>query len=265
MGAGPEHLLQAGLAAHLAHAGHQVKCYTLEASAGAFRTEVGTALDIMCRLAIQVREARSTGAFPLVLAGNCSTAVGTIAGLGSARPGVLWFDAHGDFNTPDTTPSGFFDGMALATLAGRCWTQVVGRVPGFLPVAESRICLIGARDLDALESELLAGSEVELVTPVEMAVRLPAAVKRLATEIDEAYEHIDLDVLDPTEGCVNQFAAAGGVTLGQLEDAVAAIGRALPVGAAALTAYDPSADADGRICAAAFRVAAAVVAARARS
>ena len=74
-----------------------------------------------------------------MLAGNCNTALGSVAGLDHLdRTGVVWFDAHGDFNTPETTVTGSFDGMALAMLTGRCWTGLYIACPAFLRCKRTR-------------------------------------------------------------------------------------------------------------------------------
>ena len=69
--------------------------------------------------------------FPVVLAGNCNSYVGTLAGLETDRAGVSWFDAHGDFNTPETTTTGFLDGMGLAMASGRCWKAMPETIAWF--------------------------------------------------------------------------------------------------------------------------------------
>ena len=116
MGAGPEHLIAMGLLDRLRERAGSVSLRELAPSDDTWAAEIGTAFDIDRHLARAVLDARSAGAFPLVLAGNCITSVGTIGGLGPGTTGVLWFDAHGDFNTPETTVGGFLDGMALATV-----------------------------------------------------------------------------------------------------------------------------------------------------
>jgi arginase len=104
-------------------------------------------------VAERVSEATASGSFPLVLSGNCNATVGVIAGLagasakeeGAEEVGLIWFDGHADFNTPETTTSGFLDGMGLAIAVGHCWAQMVRAVPGFRPVREKNVVLIGSR------------------------------------------------------------------------------------------------------------------------
>src|SRR5204862_7824269 len=83
--------------------------------------EVRRTIELDRGLAERVRAAVSAGAFPLVLAGNCNSCLGTVGGLGVAGLGVVWFDAHADFDTPEDNVSGLFDVMAPPTLTGSAW------------------------------------------------------------------------------------------------------------------------------------------------
>jgi arginase len=258
MGAGPDRLLAAGLVDRLAARGHDVAVAHVEASGG-FAAEVGTAFELHRALGAAVREAVAGGRFPLVLAGNCNTALGTVAGLGGARPAVVWLDAHGDFNTPDTTLGGFLDGMSIAMLTGRCWRALSATVPGFRPVAEDDVVLVGSRDLDPEEARLLDASPIRRVAPAAASDGAPSLREALAPLAGrDVYLHFDLDVLDPSEARVNQFAAPGGLSLESALAVIAAVGERCRVRAAAITAYDPGGDADGRASAAALRVAEAM-------
>src|SRR5213076_1024078 len=122
-----------------------------------------SALEIQRWLATSVAAARRGGAFPIVLAGNCMASVGVFAGLRARSrkvPAVCWFDAHADFNTPETTESGFLDGMALATLTGRCWQSLTKSVPDFRPIPESQVLLFGTRNVVTFERKALEASEI---------------------------------------------------------------------------------------------------------
>lgn len=260
MGAGPQHLLAAGFQEQLTRAGHEVHPSRVEAQANGWRAEISTGFELLRAVAVEVRLARDAGRFPLVLAGNCLTAVGVRGGIGP-HTGVLWFDAHGDFNTPEITTSGFLDGMALATLTGRCWVELARSVPGFQPVPEQAALLVGARDLDPREAEALAASAVSQLAPPELREGLSGALRSLAGKVDGLYVHVDLDVLDPSEGRANGYAAPGGLRLADMEAALLEIGAAAPIVAATLASYDPRYDTEGRTCRAAFAIAAAVLAA----
>ena len=251
MGAGPDRLLAAGLEQHLRAAGHTLTAERILLPADPPPAEVRAAFDLAALIAERVRDARAAGALPVILAGNCISALGTLAGL-EAAPAVLWMDAHADFNTPETTRSGMLDGMALAAATGRCWTALASAVPGFRPVPAENVCLIGTRDVDDAESDLLGDANVAVVHPEHAAVRLPPALDAIRARAETAYLHIDLDVLDPEEGRVNEFAAPGGFMLDQAVGVIRAIRQRFRLGAVALTAYDPGHDADGRVARAAF-------------
>jgi arginase len=148
MGAGPEHLLSNGMEGVLAATGREIRSEVLQATIP-FHAEIATAFELFGMLAKRVHEATASGRFPLVLSGNCNSTVGVIAGLAGASPkeevGLIWFDGHADFNIPETTTSGFLDGMGLAMAVGHCWAQMVRAVPGFRPVSEENVVLIGSR------------------------------------------------------------------------------------------------------------------------
>ena len=189
-------------------------------------------------------------AVPIVLAGNCSASIGITAGLrlrGNERIGVCWLDAHADFNTPETTPSGFLDGMALSMLVGRSWPQLTLNVPGFIPVQETDVALVGARDLDAQERDLLAESDVRLTSAASDGSLLASGILAQLRHCDVIYLHVDLDVLDVSEGRANQYACPGGLSRGTLIDVVRQLCADGRVGAVGITAYDPAHDRDGRI------------------
>jgi arginase len=260
-GAGPEHLIRAGLAAHLHGQGHVVTAVRIiEDDPALPPAEIRTAFELARRLATAVRSARSAGHFPLVLSGNCNSAVGTLSGLTPSRRATFWFDAHGDCNTPETTDTGFLDGMGLAMTTGLCWHQLVATVPGFQPVAPEATFLIGARDLDVAEAALLEESAITSIavgqTPNEVASILAKAP--LADTV--GYLHLDLDVLDPSVGHANYLPVPNGLSLSQLVDTVAAIRARVPLGAAALTSYSPEDDHDQSVCRAAFAAVDAIVA-----
>jgi arginase len=200
---------------------------------------------LMRMLAIAVREAISASRFPIVLAGNCNTAVGTVSGLGTEATGVAWFDAHADFNTPETTTSGFLDGTAVAIITGRCWTQLAASVPGFSPIPDERVCLIGTRDIDSLESALLDDSAVTVVSPRQIRDKLSRSLQVLSQHVDRVYVHFDLDVLDASVAVANAFAVGGGLTVDDARYALSTIGGRFEIAGVTLSAFDPVTDTDG--------------------
>ncbi len=211
-----------------------------------FATEGTTAFALAEKLSELVRSARQAGAFPLVVAGNCFTSVGTVSGLDGERA-VLWLDAHPDYNTPDTTTSGFMDGTGAAALVGDAWRSAAARVPHFRPLPKDRLLFVGVRDIDPEEGERLAADRIAVVAPEMLGAEGLAAASRVASGAASGYVHFDLDVLDPDPVPANEFAAPGGIPLADALDFLRGLPGRFPVTAAAVTAYDPGLDRDGSV------------------
>ena len=222
---------------------------------GPLTNEISATFDVIRALRATIREALDAGRFPLVLAGNCHCAVATVAALQS-DVGIVWFDAHADFHTPDSTTTGFFDGMPLAMITGEGWAELRGTIEGLRPVPEDRIVLVGARDLEPTEEARLNASAIGRPS----IGSLEAALDDLRTRTEAVYLHIDLDVLDPSEGKANGWAVEGGLSADELESAVEAVRARFDVPAATFSAYDPTVDPEGRIPAIAARLAALLTA-----
>jgi arginase len=238
MGRGPSYLLRHGVGSGVRALGHEVDAEYVDA-APTETTEIATSFSLYRQVAERAREARRRGALPIVLGGNCGVTLGAVAGVGDV--GVLWLDAHADFNTPETTRSGFLDGMALAALTGRCWRTMTASIPGFVAMPETNVVLAGARDLDPAEEELLAESEV---TVVRGQTAIAPALEALRERVSRLHFHLDADVLD---GAANAFAAPNGLTSQELvEIARLAAGR-FEIVSITVSAYDPEIDAEGAI------------------
>jgi arginase len=254
MGAGPLRLLAgAEISADLQAQGWVVESQTVE-TPDADDPEIVRIAEADRRLARVVRATVEEGAFPLVLAGNCNSCLGTAAGLGpaGAEPfGVVWFDAHADFDTPERS-LGFFDGMGLAILTGNGWELLRGTIDGFAPLDERDVVLAGVRDLEEHQRPPLEASALRVVAGRATAGPAYAvALDGLRQRVQRVYLHVDLDVLDPSEGSANRFAADGGLTVRELERATRLVFERFRVAAAAITAYDPALDSDGRMARAA--------------
>ena len=253
VGAGPGEILAAGAVEALGSAGHEVEVVKVEPR-NRETNEVGASFEIVRRVAEAVAQAVASQAFPLVLAGNCMNSIGIVAGLGRDT-GVVWLDAHPDFNTPDGSVSGFADGMGLSVLTGTSWKALRETVPGYRAVPEENVVVIGIRDINPPEQERLDVSDVQVLLPDDATHRIGEAIEGLRGRVGDLYLHVDLDVLDPSEGRANEYAAEGGLSAAALEEVVQTVTERGAVRAAALTAYDPSADADRRIPAIAVRLA----------
>ncbi|MCU0511200.1 MAG: arginase family protein, partial [Anaerolineae bacterium] len=123
------------------------------------------------------------GRIPLIFAGDCTACIGALAGLAAQQPAVVWYDAHGDFNTPATTLSGFLGGMPLAALVGRGNEHLLAGV-GLSPLPEPDIILTDARDLDAPEADALHHSQVTHLPQVEQLLTHPLPDRPLYIHFD---------------------------------------------------------------------------------
>ena len=252
MGAGPRRLLESAVRPLTRERSLRCEVATVE-SPEAFHAEISSAFTLNRLIAEHVHASVSDGGLPLVLSGNCNAAIGTTAGLSDETLGVIWFDAHGDFNTPETTPSGFFDGMGLAVLAGLCWKGLAASVPGFRPVSADTILHVGGRDLDPAELRMMRESGVGLCTAAEVE-QLPAAIQRLRARTANVYVHLDLDVIAQAEGEANGYWAPGGLPVARIAQALQLVREQFDVKAVGVASYDPAYDRDGRVAAAAARL-----------
>jgi arginase len=240
----------------LAATGSEVRSEVLEVTSP-FRAEIATAFELFGMVAERVHEAAGVGVFPLVLSGNCNATVGVVAGLAGAFPdeevGIVWFDSHADFNTPETTTSGFLDGMGLATAVGHCWAGMRRAVPAFRPVREENVVLIGSRGVSPVENERLRKSGVTVVE--ELSLRelggrraLGIALNAVGGRVRRVHVHLDLDVHDPEAvGPANEFASEGGISAEEAQACVWAIRECFEVTSATVASYDPSFDHEGRV------------------
>ena len=159
-------------------------------------------LETCARVGQEVESARADGLIPLVLGGDHSIAIGTLSGLSASGPGgVLWLDAHGDLNTPDTTPSGNVHGMPLAVALGRSSSQFSAdglRIPSVDP---ARVALVGVRSLDAGEQALVRelGIAVYTISDLDRRGVEPVIEEALERVSGGSFLHVsvDLDVVDP--------------------------------------------------------------------
>lgn len=258
MGAGPDAILQGDLNARLQEIGWRAETREIRLGRAGVR-DIDAVAELNIQLAAAVQQAVRMGQFPLVLSGCCHASLGVLAGLARPRTAALWFDAHGDFNTPVTSPSGFLDGMSLAIASGRCHADLVERI-GIAPLAGHRLIHAGGRDFDPQERQALLTVGAAVIPPEELHTRrmdetLGPEVTRLAREADGLYVHVDLDVLDPRRFPVNEFQPDHGLLIDELLSAIRVGAGALTMRAAAITAYNPARDPKRLTVGAAARIA----------
>jgi len=250
MGRGPAALLeQHGLAERLSSDGFDVALDTVEIPDGLV-PEIARTFELSRRVAASVRSARAEAAFPIVLSGNCNCSWGATAGSSAGEaPAVLWLDAHADFDVPEDNLSGFLDVMALSTLTGACWQALAATIPNFRPVPERAVLLAGVRDLDDYQRERLERSEIS----VSWGNGAPI-LEAFDPGPSQLYLHVDLDSLDPSVGQANEFSAPDGLPLERVLMLQREAVEAFEPVCAAVTAYNPEFDPDGRMASAATEI-----------
>jgi arginase len=211
-------------------------------------------VDVLRRATTMVEEAVTGGQRLLTLGGDCCAHAAAMAGLRRARPdrrlAIAWFDAHGDFNTPETTPSGNVWGMPFALLCGRGPSDLVDACDG-PSVDERHAALLGGQVLDEPESRMLMASSVAsfgagmLRTPAGLAA-LGAWATAVGGEVDGLYIAVDHDVLDADEAdWAVTMPEAAGLPIANAIEAVGTLAAVMPVVGYGATAMNFAVGADG--------------------
>lgn len=177
-----------------------------------------------------------SGHRPISLAGDCCTTIPVLASLQHAGvdPFLIWLDAHGDFNTWETTPSGFLGGMPLAMLVGRGDQQMVEAVE-MRTLDEKQVLLTDGRDLDPQESQAIKDSSIHHLTNVLDVLEFNIPDQPL-------YVHFDTDVLDPDVAPAQNYPAHGGVSATDLQDVFRFLARSADVVAISMSSWNPDLD-----------------------
>jgi arginase len=245
MGQGPLRLKESGILDNLRSQGHTIHETELHPDQ-TFSTEISTAFALHRLGAEAAAEARSNGMFPLLFSGNCNHCIGPVTG--AQADSILWFDAHGDYNTTDTTTTGFLDGMGLNILAGNAFHAASQRTPGFRPIQPVNIVHVGGRDFDPEEDTLMRSSGMVIISPDEVySSGIQRGLDALLTRERRLHIHFDFDVLDPSIGTANPFPTPGGLRLEEVTSAIRAARKQLPVVSASLAAYEPAVDPEGKM------------------
>jgi arginase len=224
---GPSAIRHAGLGALLQRLGHDVRdagdvfspvAEALEVKDEALRY-VDEILESCAALADRVEQAASAGRVPVVLGGDHSIALGTIAGLCrvARRVGVVYFDAHGDFNTPATSPSGNIHGMPLSAACGFGHPRLTSFGPRQPMLRVEDVALVGLRDVDLEEARLIRESGVHAFTLREIDERgmvhvVGDAIAAAAEGTDWLHVSFDMDSIDPRFAPGTGTPVEGGLT-----------------------------------------------------
>jgi arginase len=195
----------------------------------------------LCRaMADEVAAVRAEGHLPVAIVGDCTFSIGVLAALQRETPDftLVWYDAHGDFNTHETTPSDFIGGMPLAMLCGRGEQTIVeGAAANVHP--EANIILTDARDLDPGEDKAVAESGL---------IHLPdvADLTSLTLPDKPIYIHFDSDVLHLSDLSAVNYPAEGGPNLATIDASLAHLARTNRIVTVSVTMWSPDMDHDSR-------------------
>ena len=197
-----------------------------------------------------VADTIAAGERPIALVGDCCASIPVFAGLQRAgvEPVLVWLDAHGDFNTWDTTPSGFLGGMPLAMLVGRgdptlmdtvLMDTVLMDTVTRRPLAEDRVVLTDARDLDPGERLALEESAVT-------HLRDPRQLLTHAMPDGPLWVHFDIDIVDPIDAPAVLYPAPGGLRAGDLEHVFGQLAAGHEIAAVSVSTWNPKLDGEDR-------------------
>lgn len=215
-----------------------------------FRDTASSAAQVNREVAALVRKAHGAGELPIVLAGSCNASLGVLGGFEHGGCGVVWLDAHADFNTPESTASGFFAGMSTAVITGHCYGSYWAQIGDNTPIAEDAIVMFGIRDLSPeAERERLQRSAIHVVAwrdgKPEREIVPP--LDDLAGRARDVYLHVDFDAFAPeiAPGIVDE-PVPGGLSLEDAEGIIRATAERFRIQAATLATYVPEVDHDDK-------------------
>lgn len=209
---GPAAIRIAGVSHRLARLGYHVEDFgdiavkhpAIDNDQGSHLKHLAEVIELSNQLSASVDRTIANGYFPLILGGDHSISIGSIAGIAKHKKnlGVIWFDAHGDMNTDETTPSGNIHGMPLAAnlgLGARALVEIGNYAPKVKP---EHVVIIGARDLDPQEKEIIRQTGIKVFTMHEidrlgMATVMEQTLKIVTNGTDGLHLSLDLDGLDP--------------------------------------------------------------------
>ena len=255
-GAGPASILDAGLVDMLRRDGLElnepqaVQMTAAEEAQYGDWNRVGLANGYLARMA---RVERDQGDFVLGLLANCNGVVGLLGGMQTnaadpqrpLRVGLIWIDAHGDYNVPNTSPSGMLGGMPVAISAGKCLPRLRKQSGLRFPLQSPDIVMMGLRDLDDLERRFIEEDEIITHSDADMLNQSPEIDRTMAYFMerqDVIYVHVDLDILNPELAPAAGLPTPGGLSGLELGKTLRHLLKYPKVKALALVSYSPHRD-----------------------
>jgi arginase len=218
-------------------------------SAGNDESQLVRIAAIHAPLAADVAKIAAESGRPVCIVGDCCQPIAVLAGLQRAglAPLVVWLDAHGDFNTHETTITGYVGGMPIAMITGRGNLTLV-EAAGLMPLPDTDIILADARDLDPAERELLEQSKVAHLTDFN------ELVERIGASDRPFYVHFDVDVIDCAEAPAQQYPVSGGPSVETLRNTAARLHQTGRLVGASMNPWAFDKDTDGRTAAACWSI-----------
>jgi len=189
-------------------------------------------------LASFVVDTIGAGDRPVSVNGDCCVAIGMLAGLQRTQldPVIIWLDAHGDFNTAETSPSGFIGGMPLAMMVGR-GDQKLMELAGAKPLPEDQVILSDGRNLDVVEGVEVRSSKLHHINYIDDLLKQDFGDRPI-------YVHLDVDILNPNDAPAMAYVAEGGPTLDALKSVMKHLADTGKVAAVSITVWDMANDTD---------------------
>jgi arginase len=258
MARGPRGLLEHGFSGRLREAGWEEIHSTEIVAAPAGSPKLAAVAGIAGRIAGEVERAGSLGRLPLILSGGCLASLGVVAGLQRRGHDVaaLWIDAHGDGNTPETSPSGYWDGMALAAVCGLSLPEI-REAAGLTPLDPGRVIHLAGRSFDPLEPGNFDRLGLVRVPPDQIASEETRERLRGCVADRSLYLHVDVDGLDPRDAPAVGYPEPDGARLADLLGCRAALPPAAAITFSALSFDRASPEEAGRTVDACVRLVAA--------
>lgn len=266
---GPKAIREAGLMGVLKNLGLEIQ------DRGDFTSLVSEQLNLDIKTPVNIAQVRTDfhdlaentrkidchGYYPLILGGDHSTSIGTIAGLSSfyENLGVIWFDAHADVNTPETSPTGSIYGMPLAINLGYGHPELISIGQSVPKVRPENVVFIGTRDLDDGEKEFLAQNQLkvysmEMIREMGIEQAVKEALQYLSSKCDGIHLSCDLDVLDSIHVPGVRTPCENGLTLEEGLVALQLMGESKLITSAEFVEVNPLLDVDAKTAKAAINL-----------